>query len=129
MNLITPRSNTIMSLNIADDNIDSFIKKLVLIASIMDAIKNKNFNETDKEYVVNFVGNHPFPNCTFQYEEWEDNGDFSEHSLITQTVKTDKETIFYLSKEMTNRILKNQNATFHEIMKSAFQEFKAHFTE
>lgn len=129
MDLITPSSNTIMSLNIADDNIDSFIKKLVLIASIMDAIKNKNFNETDKEYVVSFVGNHPFPNCTFQYEEWEDNGDFSEHSLITQTVKTDKETIFYLSKEMTNRILKNQNATFHEIMKSAFQEFKAHFTE
>ena len=129
MDLITPSSNTIMSLNIADDNIDSFIEKLVLIASIMGAIKNQNFKETDKEYVVSFVGNHPFPNCTFQYEEWEDNGDFSEHSLITQTVKTDKETIFYLSKEMTNRILKNQNATFHEIMKSAFQEFKAHFTE
>ena len=50
MDLITPSSNTIMSLNIADDNIDSFIKKLVLIASIMDAIKNKNFNENESYF-------------------------------------------------------------------------------
>ena len=129
MNLITPRSNTIMSLNISDDNIDSFIEKLVLIASIMDAIKNQNFKQTNKEYVVSFVGNHPFPNCIFQYEEWEDDGYCSGNSLITQIVRTDKETIFYLSKEMTNKILKNKNATFHEIMKSAFEEFKTHFTE
>lgn len=118
-----------MSLNISDDNIDSFIQKLVVIASIMDAIKNQNFKQTDKEYVVSFVGNHPFPNCIFQYEEWEDDGYCDCNSLITQIVRTDKETIFYLSKEMTNRILKNKNATFHEIMKSYFEEFKTHFTE
>lgn len=129
MNLIIPSSNTTMSLNISDDNIDSFIQKLVVIASIMDAIKNQNFKQTDKEYVVSFVGNYPFPNCTFQYEEVEDNGYCDCNSLITQIVRTDKETIFYLSKEMTNRILKNKNATFHEIMKSYFEEFKTHFTE
>ena len=129
MNLIIPSSNTTMSLNISDDNIDSFIQKLVVIASIMDAIKNQNFKQTHDEYVVSFVGNHPFPNRTFQYEEVEDNGYCNCNSLITQIVRTDKETIFYLSKEMTNRILKNKNATFHEIMKSAFEEFKTHFTE
>lgn len=129
MNLIIPSSNTTMSLNISDDNIDSFIQKLVVIASIMDAIKNQNFNQTDKEYVVSFVGNHPFPDLVFQYEEWEGDGYFNGGSLITQSVRTDKETIFYLSKVMTNKILKNKNATFHEIMKSNFEEFKTHFTE
>ena len=129
MNLITPSSNTTMSLNISDDNIDSFIEKLVVIASIMDAIKNQNLKQTDKEYVVSFAGNHPFPDCVFKYEEWEDGGYFDGDSLVTQIVRTDKETIFYLSKVMTNKILKNKNATFHEIMKSHFEEFKTHFTE
>ena len=129
MNLITPISNTTMSLNISDDNIDSFIEKLVVIASIMDAIKNQNLKQTDKEYVVSFAGNYPFPDCVFQYEELEDDGYFNGGSLITQIVRTDKETIFYLSKVMTNKILKNKNATFHEIMKSHFEEIKTHFTE
>ena len=129
MNLITPSSNTTMSLNISDDNIDSFIEKLVVIASIMDAIKNQNLKQTDKDYVVSFAGNYPFPDCVFQYEECEDGGYFNGGSLITQIVRTDKETIFYLSKVMTNKILKNKNATFHEIMKSHFEEIKTHFTE
>ena len=129
MNLITPSSNTTMSLNISDDNIDSFIEKLVVIASIMDAIKNQNLKQTDKEYVVSFAGNYPFPDCVFHYEECEDGGYFNGGSLITQIVRTDKETIFYLSKVMTNKILKNKNATFHEIMKSHFEEIKTHFTE
>ena len=129
MNLITPSSNTTMSLNISDDNIDSFIEKLVVIASIMDAIKNQNLKQTDKVYVVSFAGNYPFTDCVFQYEELEDDGYFNGGSLITQIVRTDKETIFYLSKVMTNKILKNKNATFHEIMKSHFEEIKTHFTE
>lgn len=129
MNLITPSSNTTMSLNISDDNIDSFIEKLVVIASIMDAIKNQNLKQTDKEYIVSFAGNYPFTDCVFQYEELEDDGYFNGGSLITQIVRTDKETIFYLSKVMTNKILKNKNATFNEIMKSHFEEIKTHFTE